>query len=99
MARLGIYHPRLISEGVEEESQIFLRDVHFYQNGLTMRNTAVVTGSKTIAGRLQSTSGGNAVNSLVAFYDIHGRKTDAILLFCPGHNTRLINLNIFYIGF
>jgi hypothetical protein len=29
----------------------------------------------------------NPVNALVAFYDICGRK--GILLFCPGHHTRL----------
>jgi hypothetical protein len=35
----------------------------------------------------QSISGVSAINPLVAFYDIHGRKTGAILLFCPGQDT------------
>jgi hypothetical protein len=46
-----------------------------------MRNTASVTGGKPIAIWLQSISDGNAVNPLVAFYDIHERKRGAILLF------------------
>jgi hypothetical protein len=39
-----------------------------------MRNTADVTGGKPIAVLLQSISGVNAINPLVAFYDIHGGK-------------------------
>jgi hypothetical protein len=54
-----------------------------------MRNTADVTGGKPIAVLLQSIAGVSAINPLVAFYDIHGRKKrGAILLFCPGHHTR-----------
>jgi hypothetical protein len=52
-----------------------------------MRNTAHVTGGKLIAVRSQSISDMSAVNPLVAFYDIHGRK--GYLLLCPGHHTRL----------
>jgi hypothetical protein len=37
-----------------------------------MRNTADVTGGKPIAVLLQSISGVNAINPLVAFYDIPG---------------------------
>jgi hypothetical protein len=47
-----------------------------YQNDLTMKNTADVTGGKPIAVWLQFTSGGSAINRLVAFYDIYGRKAD-----------------------
>jgi hypothetical protein len=39
-----------------------------------MRNTADVTGGKTIAIRSQSILDVNADNPLVAFYDIHGRQ-------------------------
>jgi hypothetical protein len=53
-----------------------------------MRNTADVTGGKPIAVLLQLISGVSAINPLVAFYDILGRKIGAILLFCPGHHTR-----------
>jgi hypothetical protein len=42
----------------------------FYQNDLAMRNTADVPSGKPIAVWLQSTSGGDAVYPLVAFYDI-----------------------------
>jgi hypothetical protein len=51
-----------------------------------MKSTADVTGGKLIAVLLQSISG---ANPLVTFYDIHGGKRD-VLLFCPGHHTRLI---------
>jgi hypothetical protein len=54
-----------------------------------MRNTADVTGGKPIAVFLQSISVVIAINPLVAFYDIDGGKRRAILLFCPGHHTRL----------
>jgi hypothetical protein len=47
-----------------------------------MKNCADVTGSKPIL--LQSISGVSAINPLVAFYDIHGGKRGAILLFSPG---------------
>jgi hypothetical protein len=36
----------------------------------------------------QSISGVGAVNFLVAFYNIHGRKKGVILLFCPEHHTK-----------
>jgi hypothetical protein len=39
-----------------------------------MRNIADVTDGKPIAGLLQSISGVSAINPLVTFYDIHGRK-------------------------
>jgi hypothetical protein len=44
-----------------------------------MRNTADVTGGKPIAVLLQSISGVNAINPLVAFYDIHGGKREVLL--------------------
>jgi hypothetical protein len=52
-----------------------------------MKSTADVTGGKPIAVLLQSISGVSAINPLVAFYDIHGGKREAILLFCPGHHS------------
>jgi hypothetical protein len=42
------YHSRFILEGVAEASQIFLRDAHVLPK-LAMRNTADVTGGKSIA--------------------------------------------------
>jgi hypothetical protein len=53
-----------------------------------MSKTADVTGGKPIAVLLQSISGVSAINPLVAFYDIHGGKRGAILLFSSGHHTR-----------
>jgi hypothetical protein len=43
-----------------------------------MRNTADVTDGKAIAVLLQSISGVSAINPLVAFYDIHGGKTEVL---------------------
>jgi hypothetical protein len=50
----------------------------FYQNDLAMKNTSDIIGGKPIAFRLQSVSGVSAVNNLVTFYDIHGRKGDVL---------------------
>jgi hypothetical protein len=55
-----------------------------------MSYTADVTGGKPIAVCSQSISGVNAINSLVALYNIHGRKRGAIILFCPGRHTRRV---------
>jgi hypothetical protein len=46
-----------------------------------MRNTADVTGGKPIVIFLQSISGVSAINPLVAFYDIHGRKREVLLFY------------------
>jgi hypothetical protein len=45
-----------------------------------MRNTADVTG-KLIIVKSQSISVVSVVNPLVAFYDIHGRKAEALFFF------------------
>jgi hypothetical protein len=55
---------------------------------LDLRNAAYVTGGKPIAVRSQSISDVSAVNPLVAFYDIHGRKGE-VLFFCSVLDTRL----------
>jgi hypothetical protein len=52
-----------------------------------MRNTADVTVSKPIAIRL-SISGVSAINSLVVFYDIHGRKREVLFIFFVPDTTR-----------
>jgi hypothetical protein len=62
-----------------------------------MRNTADVTGGKSIAVSSQSISGVRAINPLVAFYDIYGE--GVILLFCPGHDTRNFLYILFFIAF
>jgi hypothetical protein len=53
-----------------------------------MMNTADVTGGKPIAVRLQSISDGDAVNPLVAFYDIHGRKREVLFFYSVPDTTR-----------
>jgi hypothetical protein len=40
-----------------------------------------VTGGKPIAVLLQSFSGESAINPLVAFYDIHGRKREVLFFY------------------
>jgi hypothetical protein len=53
-----------------------------------MRNTADVTGGKPIAVLLQSISGVGAINSLVAFYDIHGGKREVLFFYFVQDITR-----------
>jgi hypothetical protein len=53
-----------------------------------MRNTADVTGGKSIAVILQSNSGVSAINPLVAFYDIHGGKREVLFFYFVPDNTR-----------
>jgi hypothetical protein len=50
-----------------------------------MRNTADVADGKPIAVLLQSISGVSAINPLVAFYVIHGRKRE-VLFFCMSYS-------------
>jgi hypothetical protein len=53
----------------------------FYQNYLATRKTADVTSGKPIAVWSQSISDVSAINPLVAFYGIHGRKREVLLFF------------------
>jgi hypothetical protein len=59
----------------------------FYQNLLTMRNTADVTGGKPITALLQYISGVSAINPLVAFYDIHGEKREVLFFYFVPYTT------------
>jgi hypothetical protein len=73
--------PRFIPKGVAEASQISLRDAHIIPNYSAIRNTADVTGGKPIAIWPQSISGVSAINALVAFYNIHGRKREVLFFY------------------
>jgi hypothetical protein len=53
-----------------------------------MRNTADVIGGKPIAGLLQSISDISAINSLIAFYDIHGGKSEVLFFYFVPDTTR-----------
>jgi hypothetical protein len=53
-----------------------------------MRNTADVTGGKPIAELLQCISGVSAINPLVAYYDIHGRKREVLFFYFVPDTTR-----------
>jgi hypothetical protein len=53
-----------------------------------MRNTDDRTGGKPIAVLLQSISGVSAINPLVAFYDIHGGKTEELFFYFVPDTTR-----------
>jgi hypothetical protein len=53
-----------------------------------VKNTANVTGGKPIAVLLQSISGISAINPLVAFYDIHGGKREALFFYFIPDTTR-----------
>jgi hypothetical protein len=65
-----------------------------------MMNTAGVTGGKAIAIWSQSISGVSAIDPLVTFYNIHGRKREVLFLYFvpdtgPGqtHTYFLVNEN------
>jgi hypothetical protein len=53
-----------------------------------MRNTAHVTGGKPIVILLQLISGVSAINPLVAFYDMHGRKREVLFFYFVPDTTR-----------
>jgi hypothetical protein len=53
-----------------------------------VKNTADVTGGKPIAILLQSISDVSAINPLVAFYDIHGGKREALFFYFVPDTTR-----------
>jgi hypothetical protein len=53
-----------------------------------MRNTADVTGGKLIAVLLKPISGVTAINTLVAFYDIHGGKREVLFFYFVPDTTR-----------
>jgi hypothetical protein len=53
-----------------------------------MRNTADVTGGRSIADLLQSISGVIAIIPLVAFYDIHGGKREGLFFYFVPDTTR-----------
>jgi hypothetical protein len=62
-----------------------------------MRNTADVTSGKTIAVLLQCISGVNAINPLVAFYDIHGGYSDVLFFyFVPDTTQDILSLNFIF---
>jgi hypothetical protein len=60
----------------------------FYQNVIAVRNTADKTGGKPIAVWSQPISGVSAINPLVAFNDIHGRKREVIFFYFVPDVTR-----------
>jgi hypothetical protein len=60
-----------------------------------MKNTADVTGGKTIAVLLLPISGVSAINLLVAFYDIHGGKREVLFFYFVPATTRDVLNNRF----
>jgi hypothetical protein len=61
-----------------------------------MRNTADVIGGKPIAALLQYISGESAINPLVIFYDIHGRKREVLCFyFVPDTPRDVLQYSIF----
>jgi hypothetical protein len=93
MLVIHTYHSRFIPEGVAEASRIFLTNL------LTKINTADVTGGKPIAVWSQSISGVSAINPLVAFYDIHGKKRRVLFIYSIQYTTRVKEMLIIFIRF
>jgi hypothetical protein len=86
-----IHTTHALSPKLAGPSQIFLRNAHVLPK-LPMRNSTDVTGGKPIAVWSQSISGVRAINPLVAFYDIHGRKRE-VLLFVLSRTPHEINIS------
>jgi hypothetical protein len=63
-----------------------------YQNDVAMRK-ADVTDGKSIAVWSQSISGVSAINPLVAFFDIHGRKREVLFFYFVPDTTQDNNNN------
>jgi hypothetical protein len=78
-------YPRRGSRGI---SDIPPRHPRFTNIRLATRNTADVTGRKPIAVLLQPISGVSAINPLVAFYDIHGGKSEVLFFYFIPDTTR-----------
>jgi hypothetical protein len=74
--------PRKGSRGL----RYFSETPTFYQNDLALRTTGVTGVSFAVW--LQSISGGDAVNPLVAFYAIHGRKREVLFFRSVPDTTR-----------
>jgi hypothetical protein len=53
-----------------------------------MSNNADVAGGKLIVVWSQSVSGVNAINPLVAFYDIYGRRREVLFFYFVSDTTR-----------
>jgi hypothetical protein len=62
-----------------------------------MRNTADVKGSKPIAVYLQSISSESSINSLVAFYDIYGRKREVLFFYFVPDTTQELYSILFFL--
>jgi hypothetical protein len=62
-----------------------------------MKNTADVTSGKPIAVLLQSISDVSAINTLVAFYDIHGGKREVLFFYFVPDTTREPNNLLLFI--
>jgi hypothetical protein len=61
-----------------------------------MRDAADVTGGKPIAVLFQSISGVSAINSLVAFYDIHGGKNEVLFFYFVPDTTRDLHEALYF---
>jgi hypothetical protein len=75
MARLSIYHLHFIPVAVAEASQIFLRDAHILPKYCGRDKWSAYRRLIAVYLRV-GLLGVSAVNPLVAFYDIHGRKRE-----------------------
>jgi hypothetical protein len=62
-----------------------------------MKNTPDVTGGKPIGVLLQSIPSVSAINPLVAFYDIHGRKREVYEMYMRVCDANISFYSIFYI--
>jgi hypothetical protein len=88
---LYTYHLRFIPEGVAEVSQIFLRDTHVLVKLASYEeHCRCDRWSAHLRLIAVSISGVSAINPLVAFHDIHGRKREVLFFYFVPDTTQFI---------
>jgi hypothetical protein len=82
------YHSHFIPEGVAEAFQIFFRNAHVLPKLISYEEYCRSDRGKPIAVLPQFILGVSAINNLVAFYDIHGRKRELLFFYFVPDTTR-----------
>jgi hypothetical protein len=83
---LNTYHSRFIPKGVAEASQIFLRDTHVLPKLVSYEEHCRRDDGDVL---LQYISNVSAINPSVAFYDIHGGKSEVLFFYSVPDTTRV----------
>jgi hypothetical protein len=85
------YNSRYISQGIAEASQVFFRDAHVLPTYIVMWNYCRRDQKQAHRCLIAVYLGINAINPLVAFYNIHGRKREVLFFYLVPDITRDFN--------